>query len=358
MNKSKLVSYRFVNQQQSLSILSQASKHLVNGCLQMFTTSHYCSLYLEHGKLVYVCSSDSMFELIHRKLYQLSKEIAQIFSKIHQELKEKFSDYFERKSSVYLDYWAICWLVNHKLISYVQAGIIIEELIVETLPLFLKVEEGFYQFSNNDILHQMPKFCHLDVNILISHILSNSINQNNIDIPLSLEQNFNFSYKETPIQGINNQPLTYINYSSNIVGNNEGNAHDFQNNFHSILPQKVYKIACIDDSPTILNVINNFLDEEFFTVELIDEPLKSLMKIVQIKPDLILLDIFMPNIDGYQLCSWIRKHTYFKNTPVIMVTGQTGFINRAKAKLAGATGYLTKPFTQEKLLKILMKHLS
>jgi twitching motility two-component system response regulator PilG len=82
------------------------------------------------------------------------------------------------------------------------------------------------------------------------------------------------------------------------------------------------------------------------------------MQIVRIKPDLILLDVAMPNLDGYELCSLLRKHSMFKNIPIIMVTGNTGFLDRAKAKLVKASGYLTKPFNQSELLKMVFKHLS
>ena len=80
-------------------------------------------------------------------------------------------------------------------------------------------------------------------------------------------------------------------------------------------------------------------------------------KLFALKPDLVLLDIGMPNLDGYELCSLLRKHSYFKSTPVIMVTGRTGFVDRAKAKLVRASGYLTKPFTQGDLLKVVFQHL-
>lgn len=91
---------------------------------------------------------------------------------------------------------------------------------------------------------------------------------------------------------------------------------------------------------------------------MISDPVKALMQIVRSKPDLILLDVTMPNLDGYELCSLLRRHPSFKAVPVVMVTGNTGFIDRAKAKLAGASSYLTKPFTQSDLLKTVFKHLS
>ncbi len=121
---------------------------------------------------------------------------------------------------------------------------------------------------------------------------------------------------------------------------------------------KKYTIACIDDSPTVLQAINSFLDDKSFSVVLISDPIKALMQIIRSRPDLILLDVTMPNLDGYELCSLLRKHPSFRGTPIVMVTGNTGFIDRAKAKLVGSSGYLTKPFTQADLIKIVFKHLS
>jgi CheY-like chemotaxis protein len=81
------------------------------------------------------------------------------------------------------------------------------------------------------------------------------------------------------------------------------------------------------------------------------------MQIIRLKPDLILLDIEMPNLDGYELCSLVRKHSHFKDTPIIMITGRTGFIDKARAKLVRASGYLSKPFTQADLLKEVFQHI-
>ena len=118
-----------------------------------------------------------------------------------------------------------------------------------------------------------------------------------------------------------------------------------------------YSIVCIDDSPTVLQAIHSFLDDTSFTVVMINDPVKALMQVVRSKPDLILLDVGMPNLDGYELCRLLRRHPTFKNTPIIMVTGHTRFLDRAKAKLVGSSGYLTKPFTQSDLLKIVFQHL-
>ena len=120
---------------------------------------------------------------------------------------------------------------------------------------------------------------------------------------------------------------------------------------------KTWKIVCIDDSESMLSIISSYLGSEDFQVTLIQDSMKALIKISSIHPDLILLDIGMPNVDGYQLCSLIRKSSSLRDIPIVMVTGNKGIINRARANMAGATDYLTKPFIQADLLKMVMRHL-
>lgn len=120
---------------------------------------------------------------------------------------------------------------------------------------------------------------------------------------------------------------------------------------------KTWKIVCIDDSPTILSEIQRFLDGEKYEITAIDDPVQAVSKIFTIEPDLILLDITMPRINGYKLCGLLRSSGKCDNTPIVMVTGNTGLIDKARAKISGATDYFTKPFTKEGLNKIVTKHL-
>ncbi|NJR60176.1 MAG: response regulator [Cyanobacteria bacterium CRU_2_1] len=119
-----------------------------------------------------------------------------------------------------------------------------------------------------------------------------------------------------------------------------------------------YTIACIDDSPVVLKTINSFLDDKTFRTILISDPVRALMQVIRSKPNLVLLDVTMPNLDGYELCSLLRRHPNFRNMPVVMITSHAGLIDRARAKLAGATGYLVKPFTQSDLVKLVFRHLT
>jgi twitching motility two-component system response regulator PilG len=129
------------------------------------------------------------------------------------------------------------------------------------------------------------------------------------------------------------------------------------NNFFS-LSEKSYKIACIDDSPIILKSLSAFLNRDNITVFPIANAAKAMMLLNNVKPDLIFMDVNMPLIDGYQLCSLLRKNNNFKDIPIIMLTGNKGFIDRTKAKMSGATDYMTKPFKQDDLLKIIFRYLS
>jgi CheY-like chemotaxis protein len=120
-----------------------------------------------------------------------------------------------------------------------------------------------------------------------------------------------------------------------------------------------FKIACVDDSPTILQEITNCLNgsDLDFSIFPITNSVRALMWVSRIQPDLILLDVGMPGIDGYELCRMIRGNEQFKNIPIIMVTGNTGELNRAMAKEAGASDYVTKPFTSEGLVSVVKQHL-
>ncbi|WP_375498835.1 response regulator [uncultured Nostoc sp.] len=126
----------------------------------------------------------------------------------------------------------------------------------------------------------------------------------------------------------------------------------------TVTAQKAHKIVSVDDSPTILKEISYFLENENFSVVTINDPVKAVLSIIRHKPDLILLDLNMIGIDGYELCRIIRNNSMFQKTPIIFITSNKGIVDKVKAKLVGASGYLTKPFTRAELLKIIFMHLT
>jgi two-component system, chemotaxis family, response regulator PixG len=120
---------------------------------------------------------------------------------------------------------------------------------------------------------------------------------------------------------------------------------------------KRYKVVCIDDSPTVLDTIQRYLGSDRFEIATVENPMASLSALFDLKPDLILMDVSMPGIDGNRLCTILKRSSVFTNVPIIMVSGNTGLLDREKAKAAGATDYLTKPFSKEELLAMVEGHL-
>ena len=116
-------------------------------------------------------------------------------------------------------------------------------------------------------------------------------------------------------------------------------------------------IAGIEDSTSFSRILNDTLTPAGFRFVSIPEPLTALATLLQTKPAVILLDLLMPQINGYQLCSHLRQVTSLKKTPIIFLTAQEGVINRVRAKMVGANGYLTKSINAEKLLETITQHL-
>jgi len=126
------------------------------------------------------------------------------------------------------------------------------------------------------------------------------------------------------------------------------------------VPQQVKvqspRVVCIDDSVTICRAVEYILHNHGYQVMAVSSPIKALSVIFQHKPDLVLCDITMPEIDGYELCGMLRRSSAFAKVPIIMLTGKDGFIDRVKARMVGATEYLTKPFGEKELLTTVEKY--
>jgi twitching motility two-component system response regulator PilG len=120
--------------------------------------------------------------------------------------------------------------------------------------------------------------------------------------------------------------------------------------------QRVPRVVCVDDGATIRQTVEQILDRHGYEATSIGHPLKALGLLFQLKPDLILCDIAMPELEGYELCAMLRHSNAFRQTPIVMLTGKDGFIDRVRARMAGATDYLTKPFGANELLTLVEKY--
>ena len=111
-------------------------------------------------------------------------------------------------------------------------------------------------------------------------------------------------------------------------------------------------IVCVDDSKTVQKQVKMTLEAGGYRVLGILDPQVAIKQLARHQPAVILLDINMPNLNGYELCSLLRKSQKFKEIPIVMLTGRDGMIDRVRAKLVGATDYLTKPCDPNKLIAL------
>ena len=116
-------------------------------------------------------------------------------------------------------------------------------------------------------------------------------------------------------------------------------------------------IVCLDDDRVVGKSVEFMLQSHGYRTIVMTDPLGAIGEIFRVKPDLVLCDIAMPDLDGYEICAMLRSSTPFRQTPIIMLTGKDGFIDRVKARLVGATDYLTKPFGAGELLMLIEKYL-
>lgn len=118
------------------------------------------------------------------------------------------------------------------------------------------------------------------------------------------------------------------------------------------------KILVVDDSATVRKLIAGKLEKCGHEVYCAADGIEAIEQLDNMVPDLILLDITMPRMDGYQVCKVIRGKDSTKDVPVVMISGKDGFFDKVRGRMAGTTGYITKPFGPETLMKAVETYLS
>ncbi len=110
-------------------------------------------------------------------------------------------------------------------------------------------------------------------------------------------------------------------------------------------------ILVVDDTPSELALITNFLKEGGFSVVVATDAKEALTKAADHKPDAVITDVVMPGMSGFELCRTLKKNDETKNTPIVVCTSKNQELDRLWGMKQGANAYVTKPFTQEELLR-------
>ena len=122
-------------------------------------------------------------------------------------------------------------------------------------------------------------------------------------------------------------------------------------------PPSLPQILAVDDSPIVHVLVRNALQDRDVEVLVADNALDALNLLYSETIAIVLLDVSMPGVDGLELCRTIRGIPRFGELPIVMVTARDSAFDKVQGKLAGASEYLTKPFTPKTLQDIVERFL-
>lgn len=411
---NKVGSYQQLN---PIQLIKQLSDSRYEGCLKITQQKMSYLIYFREGKINYATHSVDPFERLDLHLRRLSNTNPNVTGAIRTQTRLEF-EHSEKPNNIQMpqEYEAIFWLISQGYITGEEAKSLVQSLVAEVLEFFLLLKNYNYEIVD---ISGFARLCSLNILTIVPEILSHIKRWQSLGPAITSPYQRPYCHSLSLLQEA--LPDTYQKLSRVLIGFSfrqmavllKQDELKLAQSLHSLIvkgaiklrePQPPFdqlpkfepvksasnpttpgskpvetkpenvgnidlgggvkltetkgKIACVDDSPTILKEINRFLEGNNLEIITISDSVKALIEIMRFKPDLILLDVGMPSVDGYQLCRLIRNSSMFKSTPIVMVTGNNSLIDRAKARVSGATDYLTKPFTQPELLKIVFRYLT
>jgi CheY-like chemotaxis protein len=117
-------------------------------------------------------------------------------------------------------------------------------------------------------------------------------------------------------------------------------------------------ILVVDDSASIRKLVELTLRRDGFAVTSVSSGIAALAAVAEHTPDLILLDLMLDALDGFQITRALRAHPEFRQIPIVVLTGRDGEADRDTGFAAGVSDYLTKPFQPEQLMRVVRQQLT
>jgi len=111
-------------------------------------------------------------------------------------------------------------------------------------------------------------------------------------------------------------------------------------------------VLIIDDEPNVVDLVRVTLEDERVRVLDASDGAHALVALSALQPDLVLLDVNLPDVSGFEICRWIRQDAGLKQTKVVMLTAAAQKEDIVRGHSAGADHYLTKPFSPVRLLSL------
>lgn len=115
------------------------------------------------------------------------------------------------------------------------------------------------------------------------------------------------------------------------------------------------KVLAIDDSKTIRELLRSVMEEAGFDYTSAVDGVDGVERYAEVRPDIVITDINMPNMDGYGVIDAIRKGVIDNQVPILVLTTESGDKLKQRARQAGATGWIVKPFDDVSLVSVIRR---
>ncbi|MGK7951821.1 MAG: response regulator [Xenococcaceae cyanobacterium] len=414
MNAQFGIKERVAKEESVSGIFNCLSEHKVNGCLQIYDGSIEYFCYFYNGHLIYSTNTLLPFERLKRNLHRLSHKNKTLKNNIVQEIINNFCHHLHDREGRPTDYQCISYLYGQNYISNEEASLICARITYEVCESLFCLTDHFYSdFIKNN--YKLNNFCIYKIYDFANscqrrikawqtfkpHIYSSyqrplfsfdSHSKNNLGLAenqaifrllkgLSFRQLAALTDKDELLIAkilypsiVNNaiilkEPKPPFDRLPKIIdrelntkeSKSENSPINLENQTQTKeidVVNKNWTIACLGKSIKTQYQINYFLDKKVFTVASFEAPGTALKKLINLSPDLILLDLDLEEMNNYELCNLLKQQSQFKEVPIIILGQQKGSIDRTKAKLAGADAYLTKPLNRSDLLAIIFQYVN
>ena len=112
-----------------------------------------------------------------------------------------------------------------------------------------------------------------------------------------------------------------------------------------------HRILIVDDEPNIVVPLQFLMEQKGYQVRIAENGEEAIETIFRFQPDLILLDIMLPGINGFEVCQTIRENRNLGNIKIVLVTALGREVDMAKGMALGADAYITKPFSNSEIVE-------
>ena len=363
------------------------------------------SFYFKKGNLIWASSSTHRF----RRLYRLTNQICPEVN--CQEVKLR-----EQEISELWEYLLISVLYKRKLITIIQVKEIIEAIIKEVLfdcfvaqqqiervkviyetkanqmgailksPLFKqpitqinytktieRLESSINNWEKINLVNCSPNYAPVirDINKLKKSVDSDTYQKSFIHIDgkktlrdlaiitkqdlLNLAKLFapHIKSKAIALQQVSDRQLNNLYFAS---ASSENKAKYQSGEREYIQELDLPLVICVDDDPHLCQEIAQILNPIGYRLLPVNDGAKTLMVLLERKPQLIFLNANMPDANGYELCAQIKKMPDIKDIPIIILSEKETIVDRVRGKMVGVAEIITKPITTAEILTITQKH--